>query len=97
MAITFNSCRTNVCPTPCLIESGWHYVGMCRVCFGLRTLDQQQINRWQLRWADEQNDVAPTSFVSVATIMPMLAHRKLLSGLIALIFKQLRINGTGTI
>ena len=26
--------------------------------------------------------------------MPMLAHRRLLFGLIALIFKQLRINGT---
>ena len=32
---------------------------------GLRELDQHGKNRWQLRWADKHNDVAPMSFVNV--------------------------------
>lgn len=37
----------------------------CTWLVGLRTLDLHLTNRWELRWADGQNDVEPMSFVNV--------------------------------
>ena len=53
--------------TLCLIETGWHYVGICRACW---------TNNWQWRWADEQTDIEPTTFFNVSpTILPTKCQR----------------------
>ena len=45
-------------------ENGWHCVGICRTCWD-KGVETTWKKRWQLRWADEHNDVAPMSFVNV--------------------------------